>query len=94
MSRNSNNQRKGRQYDEKVCISPTTTGKIYELIKDIAKSRSKIIALSEENSDVSCSYECNLVACEDRLTACLGDLGDMIGFTIMSDVIENEEVEL
>jgi hypothetical protein len=68
--------------------------KIYELIKDIAKSRSKIIALSEENSDVSCSYECNLVACEDRLTACLGDLGDMIGFTIMSDVIENEEVEL
>lgn len=68
--------------------------KIYELIKEIAVSRSKVIALSEEKSDVSCSYECNLVACEDRLLACLSDLGNMIGFTIMSDVIENEEVKL
>ena len=68
--------------------------KIYELIKDIAKSRSTIMELSEDKSDVSESYECNLLACEERLLACLSDLGDMIGFTVMSDVIENKEVKL
>lgn len=67
---------------------------IYTLIKDISKSRHGIISLLKEDSDISESYECRLEKCEEHLLECLDVLGDMIGFTIMSDVIENEEVKL
>lgn len=68
--------------------------KIYSLILEISQSRHGIISLLKEDSDISESYECRLEKCEERLLECLDVLGDMIGFTIMSDVIEGEEVKL
>jgi len=52
------------------------------------------LSLAEEDSDVSESYGKQLEDCEERLLSCLSDLGDMIGFSIMSDVIEGKEVKL
>ncbi len=68
--------------------------KIYTLIQDISKSRHTVLSLVEEDSDVSESYGKQLEDCDKRLLACLNDLGDMIGFTIMSDIIEGKEVKL
>ncbi len=68
--------------------------KIYTLIRDISRSRHTVLSLVEEDSDVSESYGKQLEDCEERLIACLSDLGDMIGFTITSDIIEGKEVKL
>lgn len=68
--------------------------KVYTLIQDISKSRHTVLSLVEEDSDVSESYGKRLEDCEERLLACLSDLGDMIGFTIMSDVIEGKDIKL
>lgn len=68
--------------------------KIYTLIQEISRSRHTVVSLSEENSDISESYEYKLVDCEERLLACLNDLSEMIGFCIMSDIVEGEEVKL
>lgn len=68
--------------------------KIYTLICDISRSRHTVLSLAEEDSDVSESYGKQLEDCEERLLSYLSDLGDMIGFSIMSDVIEGKEVKL
>lgn len=78
---------------EYVSLQPQRE-KIYEAIKDIARSRHAVIELSDEDSDVSESYEHRLEKCEEDLLDCLSCLGDMIGFTIMSDVIGGKEVKL
>lgn len=68
--------------------------KIYTLIRDISRSRHTVLSLVEEDSDVSESYGKQLEDCEERLHSCLSDLGDMIGFSIMSDIVEGKEVKL
>ncbi len=68
--------------------------KIYTLIRDISRSRHTVLSLVEEDSDISESYGKRLEDCEERLLACLSDLGDMIGFTIMSDIIEGKDIKL
>ena len=68
--------------------------KIYTLICDISRSRHTVLSLAEEDSDVSESYGKQLEDCEERLLSCLSDLGDMIGFTIMSDIIEGKDIKL
>ena len=68
--------------------------KIYTLIRDISRSRHTVLSLVEEDSDISESYGKRLEDCEERLLACLSDLGDMIGFTIISDIIEGKDIKL
>lgn len=68
--------------------------KIYTLIQDISKSHHIVFSLIEEESDLSEKHGKQIEDCEERLLACLSDLGDMIGFTIMSDVLEGKGIRL
>lgn len=68
--------------------------KIYLLIKSITESRKTVLSLIEEDGDVSECYEKELTCIEERLIECLGNLGNMIGFTVYSDILEGEEVKL
>lgn len=68
--------------------------KIYSLIKSITESRKTVLSLIEEDSYISESYEKELTCIEEYFIESLGNLGNMIGFTVYSDILEGEEVKL
>lgn len=68
--------------------------KLLSLIKAIAESDKIVLSLIDEDSHVSESYEKELESIEEALVECLGHLGNMIGFTIYSDMLEGKEVKV
>lgn len=66
---------------------------IASIMKTINDCRLRVSRLTEDKNNLS-SIDNRLTEVEDRLYDSLNDLGDIIGYTICSDIMEEEEVKL
>lgn len=66
---------------------------IASLMKAVNDCRKRALCLIESDNNNVASLQ-SLENAENELMSCLSDLGDVIGFTIYSDIVEGEEVKL